>query len=199
MDEPALGPWVPFPLADTVTAFAGAGCRWWVSGGRALELAIGCSWRDHSDTDVGLLRRDVLRLRLALDGWDIWIAADGRLEQWTGAVPEAERSQNNLWCRRDPGAPWALDVTVGDGDDHDWIYRRDTRLRVPWADAVLASEDGIPYLAPELQLLFKSTDIRPKDDFDAQQVIPELAVDASERLSQLLPADHPWQRLLLDR
>lgn len=37
--------------------------------------------------------------------------------------------------------------------------------------AVLRSAAGIPYLAPELQLLYKSKGLRPKDDVDAAEVI----------------------------
>ncbi len=114
-------------------------------------------------------------------------------------MPRVEQSQNNLWCRPAPGAPWALDVTVGDGDDHDWVYRRDPEVRVAWGEAVLTSDAGIPHLAPELQLLFKSRDIRPKDQLDAQQVIPELTAVASSRLARLLPADHQWQALCANR
>jgi hypothetical protein len=66
----------------------------------------------------------------------------------------------------------------------------------PWETAVLRTRSGVPYLAPELQLLFKSKDLRPKDHADAERVIPVL--DDRERLflAVHLVADHPWQRLL---
>jgi hypothetical protein len=53
---------------------------------------------------------------------------------------------------------WCLDVTLAEGDSEAWVYRRDPRIRVPWPQAVLSTADGVPYLAPELQLLFKSKD-----------------------------------------
>ena len=68
-------------------------------------------------------------------------------------------------------------------------------MRVRWDEAVLRSDGGIPYLAPELQLLFKSKDVRPKDDLDAREVIPELTEARRRRLRALLPVDHPWQAL----
>jgi hypothetical protein len=61
---------------------------------------------------------------------------------------------------------------------------------------VLAAADGTRYLAPELQLLFKSKDVRPKDDVDAARVIPLLDVVRRRRLGELLPATHPWQERL---
>lgn len=88
----------------------------------------------------------------------------------------------------------ALDGRSGDGQE--WIFRRDPSLRIDWHDAVLRSDDDIPYLAPELQLLFKSRDARPKDDVDAHEVIPDLDDRRRQFLRQWLPQDHHWQRLL---
>ena len=88
-----------------------------------------------------------------------------------------------------------LDVTIGEGNDDVWIYRRDPSVCVRWDDAVLRSEGAIPYLAPELQLLCKSKNVRPKDDVDAAEVIPALSEARRLRLRQLLPDDHPWQVL----
>jgi hypothetical protein len=55
-----------------------------------------------------------------------------------------------------------------------------------------------PYLAPELQLLFKSKNFRTKDELDAIEAIPELTEARRLRLHELLPEDHPWQELLAD-
>jgi len=118
------------------------------------------------------------------------------LAAWTGRALSTDAGENNLWCRRAPDSPWALDVTVGDGDDRDWIFRRDPRVRIPWSEAVLTTTDGVPYLAPELQLLFKSKDVRAKDGTDAREVIPALDSDRRARLAHLLPDDHQWQSLL---
>ncbi len=198
MGAAELGPWEPLGLAETVDLFADAPFRWWISGGLALEVHLGRSWREHSDTDLGLLRSHVRDLAPVLAGWDVHVATAGRLSTWTGVAARADRSENNLWCRRDPDSPWSLDVTIGEGDEESWIFRRDPRVRVPWAEAVLTSAD-VPYLAPELQLLFKSRDLRPKDDIDAREVIPELESRRRHRLADLLAQDHPWQSLLSAR
>jgi hypothetical protein len=193
---PELGPWDPLDLDATVEVLRAAPFRWWVAGGRALELHLGRSWRDHDDTDVGLCRRDVPALRPLLAGWDVHVAAAGRLTPWSGEPLDERRHQNNLWARPRSGDPWALDITVGAGDDHAWVYRRDDRLRVPWEAAVLRTAAGVPYLSPELQLLFKSRSVRDKDRIDAREVVPELDDSRRRRLARHLPADHEWQTLL---
>lgn len=193
--DSVLGPWEPLSLEETVEAVAALPGRWWITGGRALELFVGRSWRDHDDADVAVCRRDLPLLREHLVGWDLHVAASGVLRPWNGEALEVERHENNLWCRRTPEGPWVLDVTISQGDESAWIYRPDPALRVPWTEAVLEAA-GVPYLAPELQLLFKSRAPRPKDDLDAQETIPELGIDARRRLATRLAPAHPWHDLL---
>ena len=58
-----------------------------------------------------------------------------------------------------------------DGDD--WVYRRDPRVSRP-----LASLGGDQVLVPEVQLLYKSHDPRPKDVADRALVLPLLGAEA---------------------
>jgi hypothetical protein len=186
-----LGDWEPLRLEAVIELFSASHFRWWIGGGLALELYVGRSWRSHEDSDVGVLRRDLDSVHELLASWDLHVAAAGRLSPWRGEPLDSTDNQNNVWCRRAPDRPWALDVTIGEGSDDAWIYRRDRSVKVPWDLALLHTADGIPYLAPELQLLFKSKEPRPKDDVDATAVIPEL--DTRQRMSRLLKPDHPWQ------
>lgn len=187
-----LGDWQPLPLAEAIATVRGWDHRWWISGGHALELHTGRSWRDHSDTDIGVLRQDAVHLHDVLDGWDVHIASGGRLHPWDGREPIERDGENNLWARRDPAGPWLLDLTLGDGDSEHWIFRRDRSVRVPWAEAVLRTSDGVPYLAPQLVLLFKSRDRRAKDEIGATQAIPALEPARAEWLARHLEREHPW-------
>lgn len=197
-----LGPWEPMTVAAVAGRFDDAPFRWWMAGGHALEahLSDGADgWRQHEDIDVGVCRQDAPALFEALHGWDIQIAASGELSPWDGTALDPDGSDhagNNLWCRPTPSAPWMLDVLIGDGNDHDWIYRRDTSVHRPWTEAVLHSRSGLPYLAPEIQLLFKSKTIRPKDAVDAAHVIPELDAHRQTWLAAQLPPEHSWQTII---
>lgn len=169
--------------------------RWWIAGGYALELHLGTSWREHDDIDVGICRADAVHLTVALQGWELSVGANGTLTPWRGRPLDADRNEDNLWVRR-KGGPWQVDVTIGSGTDTAWVFRRDPAFTVPWDLAVLHTADGTPYLAPELQLLFKSRDPRPKDHTDAAIVIPHLGAAALGVLAERLPPDHPWLALL---
>jgi L-amino acid N-acyltransferase YncA len=187
------GPWAPLDVATVVELFSSAPFRWWISGGLALELHLGQSWRAHDDIDIGVLRQDAPAVRALLKGWDLHVAASGQLSPWHGEPLDEQRHQNNVWGRAAPAEPWCLDLTVGSGTTDEWIYRRDPSLRLPWHKAVLRTEAGIAYLAPDLQLLFKSQQPRPKDDLDAATVIPHLEPVRRERLRRSLPEAHSWR------
>ncbi len=191
-----LGPWDPLSITSVVDAFSSARFRWWIGGGHALDLALGRTWRHHEDTDVGVARRDLGALHTLLDGWDLHVAAAGKLTPWRGEPLGVDRHQNNVWCRLTPDGPWVLDVTVSEGSAQDWIYRRDRSVAVRWDVAIQRTAEDIPFLAPELQLLYKSKDPRAKDDIDAAHVIPSLNRHQRAMLSHLLAPDHPWQRRL---
>ena len=161
-----------------------------------MELFLGRSWRLHDDTDVEILRGDVSQVAELIGDWDLHVAANGELTPWDGSEPSAEQDQNNLWCRRAPEAPWCLDITISDGDSSRWIYRRDPKVSLEWSAAVLTSPDGVDFLAPEIQLLFKSKNVRTKDSIDAHEVIPGLDLERRNWLTGHLSPAHPWQELL---
>ncbi len=193
---PDLGPWMPLEVDAVIERFASAPFRWWISGGRALDLHLGRGWREHDDTDVGIVRSDAPLVRLLLSDWDLHVAAAGLLTPWAGEPLDKARHQNNVWCRPAPDGPWVLDLTIGEGTDANWVYKRDASIELPWEVTVLRTAEGVPYLAPEVQLLFKSKTVRPKDDVDARTVIPELDHRQRSWLSTQLGAEHPWQLLL---
>lgn len=191
-----LGPWSPLALGETVDLFSRYRGRWWIAGGQALDLFVGNTWRDHEDTDVGFLRHDAGFIRQVLSKWDVQVAAAGQLSPWDGHEPNPELDENNLWCRPAPPSAWCIDLTISEGDSECWIYRRDPTVRVPWGEAILRSPSDMPYLAPELQLLYKSKQLRHKDDVDARQVIPDLGDSRRAWLTSHLPRNHPWLALL---
>jgi len=194
--EADLGEWLPLTVRETSELFAAAPFRWWIGGGRALELNTGRSWRHHGDIDVGVCRRDVAALRPLLQEWDLHVASSGRLSPWNGEPLRADLNQNNIWCRRSPSSPWSIDVSISDGDGDAWVYRRDPSLRLDWDEALLRSDDGVPFLAPDLQLLFKSKGVRARDDEDFRQVIGSLPAHRRARLARWLPEGHPWKQYL---
>ena len=121
MSGDELGPWNALELGDLIQVFERWTARWWISGGVALDLHLGRSWRAHDDSDISILRDDARALPLVLSGWDIWVAAAGTLSRWDGSALSALANQNNVWCRKAPDQAWCLDVTISEGDHECWI------------------------------------------------------------------------------
>jgi hypothetical protein len=86
------------------------------------------------------------------------------------------------------------DVDEVDGDD--WLFRREHSIRRPLSTlSSRASRPGLPVLAPEIQLLYKSRGLRDKDADDFENVLPHLAVTERDWLREALlvtQPSHPW-------
>ncbi|MCP2301986.1 nucleotidyltransferase domain-containing protein [Actinokineospora globicatena] len=184
--------WEPLPVTEVARLFAGFEAPWWIAGGYAIELALGRPIREHDDIDVLLLRRDHVAVQEVLAGWELW-AADppGSLRPWLPGE-SLPFGIHDIWCRRGNG-PWQLQLMIDESSTTDWISRRDPRLRRPLPTLGALDTRGIPYLAPEVQLFYKSQAPRPKDWTDFTAALPILTEAQRHWLTAALPADHPWK------
>jgi hypothetical protein len=188
--------WEPLELDEAAALMSGFPGLWWVAAGWAIELHVGLKLREHSDVDILVLRDDQAAIRSQLPGWDVRVAHGGKLEPWP-AGHRLEPPRSGFWARSDPAGPWRLQFLLGEQEGDTWWYRRDPRIRLPIAEIGLRSPDGIPYLRPELTLLFKSKEPRERDEVDFDAVLPLLGPTERDRLAAWLPADHPWRTRIL--
>ena len=69
-------------------------------------------------------------------------------------------------------------------------------------ELILHSDEGIPYVIPEVALLFEAKHLRLKDQDDFRNVLPALTqsrrLRLHDRLTQIHPG-HPWIDALHDR
>lgn len=192
----SLDSWQPLSVDEAVGILEGASFKWWICGGHALELHLGDQWREHHDLDVGICRAETAKVYARLAGWDLWLAAAGELSSWNGRPLTLAQHENNVWARRSAQEKWAMDLTVNECTEKRWIYRREPSVTRDWDAAVLETASGIPYLAPELQLLYKSKHPRTRDHSDASHVIPAIGEERRAWLSVRLNPHHPWQQII---
>ena len=76
-------------------------------------------------------------------------------------------------------------------DGEDWAFRRDPRIRRPLAEAIEFSPEAIPYLAPEIVLLFKAKAPTDKNEADLALTLPLLTWSQIEWLRNALEIVHP--------
>jgi hypothetical protein len=191
-----LGPWSPLSVPETAAVMHGCGAPWWIGGGWAIELLVGRPTRVHSDVDVLVLRRDLASIRAHLAAWDVH-AADppGSLRPW--ALDETLPADvHDIFLRRTPTSPWCFQLMIDDTDGDDWLFRRDHGIRRPVSSLTgRASTASLGVLAPEIQLLYKSRGLRPRDEADFDVALPHLVDVEREWLADALTRvspDHPW-------
>jgi hypothetical protein len=98
---------------------------------------------------------------------------------------------HQTWLRDPATSNYLLDVFREPHDGDIWICRRDETIRLPYSDIVHHTQDGIPYLAPELVLLFKAKHARRKDQTDFDATVPHMTAAQRETLAELLARAHP--------
>lgn len=185
--------WVPMTPWSTASLFANADFPWWIAGGFAIELAVGEPFRIHGDLDVLVLRRDQRRATELLAGWDLYMAdppGQGTLRPWYRGVELPDRV-HDVWCRRSAEAPWSLQLMFDESDGDTWVSRRDQRVRRQIDLLGQVSPDGIPFLAPEVQLYYKAKSVREKDRLDFERVHPLLSDAQRAWLVEALELVHP--------
>lgn len=189
-----LGAWQTVDPTACATWFAAVEVPWWIAGGWALDLYFGRQSRTHGDLDVGILRRDVGAVRERLSAWEMFEAKDGTLTRLElGKAPR--REVNSLWCRPADSSLWTVQLLLDESADDAWIYRRKPSIRRPLSTAIRITASGLPYLAPEIQLLYKARGLRPRDQSDFELIAPLLEASARDWLVDALhrcEPEHPW-------
>jgi len=199
-DVHPLGSWRPWTPSQVATLFASLSAPWWIAGGWAIDLFLGRQTREHEDIDVLFLRRDQAAVRALFAGWDVQAALPPpRDETWPfrfwGQGETLDPAIHDIWCRPTPDEPWAIQLMVADTRDEQWLFRRMPSIVRPLATIGCATVDGIPYLAPEIQLLHKAKGLRPKDEADFACALPALTVERRQWLRAALRVEHsqhPW-------
>ena len=196
--ETPWGPWEPLPPGDVADIFARAPFQWWLAGGYALEAFVGQAYREHADIDIGLRHGDQRGAREYLSEWDLHCAdPPGTLRPWAPGESLAAEI-HDIWVRRDSQDAWGFQLMFDHHEGNEWVYRRDPRVRRPLS-SITWHRDGVAYLAPEVQLLYKSRAPRLRDTLDFETVWPRLNGEQREWLrSTLLTTDatNPWLEAL---
>ncbi|MFF2750577.1 nucleotidyltransferase domain-containing protein [Kitasatospora sp. NPDC058048] len=178
--------WTPSEVAQRL---AGIGTPWYVAAGWALDLFRGRRTRAHGDIEIAIPAAGFPEVRSRFPGYVFDAAGSGRI--WEDAAPEVLAAVHQTWLRDPVTGNYLLDVFREPHDGDTWICRRDETIRLPYPDIILRTRDGIPYLAPELVLLFKAKHVRRKDQSDFDATVPHMTPAQRATLTGLLARVHP--------
>jgi hypothetical protein len=151
---------------------AGFDRPWFIVGGWAIDLFLGRETRAHHDVELGLFRADQRALWEHLSSWRLSARVGKAWGPWAGewiALPD-----HQIRARRDDTALTVFDILLNELDGGLWRFRRNLAVTRSASACVLVSGMGVPYLAPEIGLLYKAKTPRPKDQADFDNTIGQL-------------------------
>jgi Aminoglycoside-2''-adenylyltransferase len=192
-DLDAWDAWHPRVVAERL---AGVRTPWYVAAGWALDLFRGAPSRVHADLEIAVPADRFVEIAARFTDCDFYVAGAGQV---VPVGPAAMRAHHQTWALERATGRWRLDVFREPHDGDVWICRRDERIRRPYAEIVELGPDGIPYLAPEIVLLFKAKGDREKDRADLHGVLPLLDAGRRAWLADalaLVHPGHPWQAVV---
>ncbi len=170
---------------------------WLVAGGWAVDLYLRRATRPHADIEVAILRQDQATLRAHLRGWRFEKVVDGELAPWREGEC-LELPVHELHCFNERAQPPRLEVLLNESRGGQWVYRRDGRVNRPLAECRLVSGAGVPFLSPEIVLLYKSKNPAPKDEQDFRALVGELGARRKAWLRRALTTCDPRHRWLAE-
>jgi hypothetical protein len=183
--------------------FSSAPFRWWIAGGWALDLFAGQQSRRHFDVDVGIARKDQSVAQRHLAGWDFQYAVPGTsdpvvFESWqSGQILGFEI--HGSWARETPDSPWRFEFLLHEIQEEFWSFRYCLDVQHPVEHIAGRTSDGIPYLQPEIVLLYKAARLRQVDEQDFLRALPRLTIQQRAQLAKDIlrfSPEHPWIALL---
>lgn len=178
------------------TLMSGFNKTWFIAGGWAIDLFIGRETRQHQDIEIALFRKDQLNLKEYLKDWDFKKVIKGRLNTWGNEFLELPIHEIHALNKSNGDK---VEVLLNETRDYDWKFRRDLTISYPLKSVWGYSDTGIPYLNPEIVLLYKVKNTREKDHQDFMTILKYLDVERKNWLQyaiQLHEPEHKWLHYL---
>jgi hypothetical protein len=193
-------------LLEVAEALGNLRAPFYFAGGWAIDLHLGRVTREHHDIDALVMRRDHLLLHKALKQFSLkkiiphpdGMPNRGMIVEWPpGERLELPVHQVNAY-RAGESEP-AFQVFLAESSDGEWIFRRNANIRMAISKMGFHPLWGLPYLAPEIVLLFKAKHLEARDRVDFDHAIPALSADARRWLRDAIEKTHPgheWLKVL---
>ena len=159
----------------------GIGVDYAICGGHAIDLFLGYKTRPHKDLDVAVFweDRDKVIQHMLNNDWEVYEPCGTAHLHKINNIHNQKRVKSNIWCVK-PSNPhyvftehekdmFAVEFDNSEQTELDYIeflfntrnneeflYEKNHDIKMKMETAILKAGD-IPYIAPELVLLYKST------------------------------------------
>ncbi|MFC0522132.1 nucleotidyltransferase domain-containing protein [Pontibacillus salicampi] len=188
-----------YDLQSVQRVMASFPATWFIVGGWAIDLYVGGKTRKHSDVDIGILRGNQQQLFEHLSGWDCYSVKQGQLLRWNGEYLEMPIHEIHA-MKKEEGM--RLEFLLNEEQANDWCFRRKTDIKLSLDQVWGYSDMNIPFLQPEIVLLYKMKNTKEKDSVDFETVLPYLPMGKMQWLlaaMKRLHPTHPWVKIVQNR
>jgi len=192
-----------------------------ICGGHAIDLFLGIKTRPHKDLDVVIYweDRDKIIQHMLNEGWEVYEPCGTPYLHKINSVSNQKRLKTNIWCVKPTNQHYkftecetdmfAVDFDNSEQVDLDYIeflfntrndeyflYSRNHDVKLDLKRAI-SHAHNVPYLAPEMVLLYKSTAIDNLDyQHDFKNAVKEMSLEQlswlKESLLIMFPDGHEW-------
>lgn len=194
-----------------------------ICGGFALDLFLGYETRTHGDIDILAFweDRETIISYMQSQGFLVYeMLGGGKVHRVTDIWIQEKLRKNIFCCTEDcelvrlhdteeKDVYWLdfqqtglsklnyIEFLFNEKTENEFVYVRDNRIKHKLESAIL-QKDGIPYLSPELCLVFKSTDIEREgyqQDFEltVERLNGEQRTWFEKAMEMLYPEGHKWR------
>jgi hypothetical protein len=193
-DDAEWDAWTP---QEAARRLARVKAPWAVAAGWAIDLFLARERREHEDLEIAVPADRFDEVAAALGELEFHVVTRGVAEP----VAEARKlmtTTHQTWGLDRAAHAWRIDVFREPHDGDHWVARRDESIRLPYDELIEHTASGIPYERPEVVLLFKAKQARPKDEADLAAVLPHLNVERRRLLAEWIDRVHPGHFWLPD-
>ena len=193
-----------------------------ICGGHAIDLFIGKKTRPHKDLDVVIFKEDRNKIiQFMIDnGWDIYEPCGNEILHKIVDINDQKLIKTNIWCVKPENRHYEfiqkdinmfsvkfdnseqieldfIEYLLNKRVDGYFLYSRNNDIKLNMNSCILYFDD-IPFLTPELVLLYKSKgiDIVPENQIDFDNVFYKLnesqKVWLKDSLNVMFPEGHKW-------
>ncbi len=176
------------PVLQVASLMRGFPRPWYIAGGWAIDLFLGRVTREHDDIDIAILREDQRELRTHFAGWAFEKVVEGQRRPWAEGewldppVHEVQTTSENRPL---------IEFLFNESSGATWRFRRNPAITRELDRIGTRTSAGIPFLAPEIVLLFKAKAAGVKDAHDFDLVQPRLSAGPRRWLKNALETCHP--------
>lgn len=165
-----------------------------IAGGWAIDLFIGKETRIHSDIEIAIPRNEQLLLKKYLREYELKYVNNGVFFDWRNQFLELPIHEIHGTYKKQK-----IEILLNEIDNNNWIYRRINGVELTVDKLLKYSKDNIPYLCPEVVLLYKAKINKEKDKLDLKNTILKLDLASKNWLINAIQKEdknHKWLSLI---